>query len=160
MSPAVAIKIPSPSGRGAGVRVSAMPKSPLKNSARSLRQKMTEAECRLWFLLRDRRLTGAKFRRQYPLGRYIADFYCHEHRLILEADGGQHNKSLRDEQRDAWLASNGYRVLRFWNDDILGNQEQVLTAIVHALRAPSPGAQSASASPKGRGDESKAEIAE
>lgn len=160
MSLCSAIHIPSPSGRGAGVRVFAMSKNPLRNSARSLRKRMTEAESRLWFLLRDRRLTGAKFRRQYPLGRYIADFYCHEHRLVLEADGGQHNESLRDEQRDSWLAGEGYRVLRFWNDDILSRQEQVLAVIVHALRAPSPGAQSASASPKGRGDESKAEIAE
>jgi very-short-patch-repair endonuclease len=88
--------------------------------ARAMRQTMTPAECALWHALRDRRFIGLKFRRQLPLGPYVADFYCAEHRLIIEADGGGH-RGPKDQERDGWLASRGFRTLRFWNHDILTN---------------------------------------
>src|SRR5437764_11356764 len=87
--------------------------------ARSMRREMTDAECRLWFLLRDRRLNGAKFRRQAPVGPCIADFVCLRRRLIVEADGGQHYENRRDMVRDHWLAREGYVVVRYSNLDIL-----------------------------------------
>lgn len=102
-----------------------------------LRQNMTDAERRLWTHLRAHRLTGAKFRRQQPIGRYIVDFVCFESRLIVEADGSQHLESAADLERDAWLASQGYRILRFWNNDILNNTGAVLQSIAEMI-APSP----------------------
>jgi very-short-patch-repair endonuclease len=88
--------------------------------AREMRQTMTPAERALWHALRDRRFMGLKFRRQVPLGPYIADFYCAEHRLIIEADGGGHGGPT-DQQRDSWLASRGFRTLRLWNRDLMIN---------------------------------------
>ena len=79
---------------------------------------MTEAEHVLWRILRDRRFAGTKFRRQVPIGPYVADFACFNARLIIEADGGQHNESHSDAVRDAWFAAQGFRVLRFWNIDV------------------------------------------
>lgn len=102
-----------------------------------MRADPTPAERRLWNALRNRQL-GARFRRQAPLGPYIVDFVCFERKLVVEADGGQHADSPHDERRDAWLAGQGFRVLRFWNVDILSNTEGVLTAIVEALAAPHP----------------------
>lgn len=102
--------------------------------ARQLRQQMTDAERLLWRHLRGRQLAGAKFRRQQPVGPYVADFIHFESRLIIEADGGQHNDAPRDATRDAWLAAQGYRVLRFWNHDILTNIESVMTAVLLALK--------------------------
>ena len=87
--------------------------------ARTLRRTQTDAERRLWQLLRGRRLTALKFRRQVPLGRYIVDFVCFEYRLIVEADGSQHAESLHDVVRDTWLDSQGYTIVRFWNHEIL-----------------------------------------
>jgi very-short-patch-repair endonuclease len=103
--------------------------------ARQLRREMTEAERLLWFLLRGRRLAGCKFRRQHPIGPYIADFVCLNHRLIVEADGGQHAEARlpADEYRTRWLMAQGYRVMRFWNGDILHRQNDVLEAIVQAI---------------------------
>ncbi|MBV9290688.1 MAG: endonuclease domain-containing protein, partial [Hyphomicrobiales bacterium] len=86
-----------------------------------MRRAPTEAEHRLWRLLRDRRLSGLKFRRQVPVGPYIVDFLCVSARLIVEADGSRHGESLHDERRDAYLVRQGWTVLRFWNHDILGN---------------------------------------
>ena len=106
--------------------------------AKRLRRDLTLAERKLWTLLRSRQLNGAKFRRQQPIGPYIADFVCQRMRLIVEADGGQHCESIGDERRDAFLTSRGYRVLRFWNNDILGNSESVLQAIAEALKSPHP----------------------
>ncbi|MBN8918072.1 MAG: endonuclease domain-containing protein, partial [Rhizobiales bacterium] len=103
--------------------------------ARALRESMTDAEQKLWRLLRDRRLEGSKFRRQVPVGPYIADFLSFQHRLVVEADGGQHAESARDAVRDAYFAANGFRVLRFWNNDILVQTESVLEAIYQALLA-------------------------
>src|SRR5713226_1448315 len=83
---------------------------------------------------RHRRLQDYKFRRQHPIGRFIVDFACTRHRLVIEADGGQHDQSAADAQRTAWLESHGWRVIRFWNNDILANTEGVLTTILEALR--------------------------
>lgn len=97
---------------------------------------MTEAEKRLWSILRNRQLAGLKFRRQHPIGRYVADFACFEHRLIVEADGGQHNESTADEKRTAALNMAGWKVLRFWNNDILENLEGVRARIIEAVGLP------------------------
>jgi very-short-patch-repair endonuclease len=91
--------------------------------ARTLRATMTDAERRLWSVLRSRRLQGYKFRRQRPIGPFIADFACIEHRLVVEADGGQHLEGEYDARRTAWLEARGWRVLRFWNNEILANTE-------------------------------------
>jgi very-short-patch-repair endonuclease len=90
----------------------------------------TDAELRLWRLLRDRRLNGIKFRRQVPLGPYIVDFLCVGAKLIVEADGSQHAESRRDTIRDTYLASHGWKVLRFWNNEVVQNREGVLETIV------------------------------
>ncbi|MNN45390.1 hypothetical protein D3C81_1597240 [compost metagenome] len=103
------------------------------NFARHLRRRQTDAERWLWGFLRDRRFLGLKFRRQVPHGPYVLDFYCHERRLVIELDGGQHLDSSRDEERDAWLRSQGLMVLRFWNSDVLVRTEVVLESIRLAL---------------------------
>jgi very-short-patch-repair endonuclease len=95
-----------------------------------MRRAPTEAELRLWRLLRDRRLSGLKFRRQVPIGPYIVDFLCVSVRLIVEADGSQHGESIGGERRDAYLARQGWTVLRFWNHDILRNRESVIDTIL------------------------------
>jgi very-short-patch-repair endonuclease len=102
--------------------------------ARALRVTMTDAERRLWACLRGRRLVGYKFRRQHPLGRFIVDFACIEHRLVIEVDGGQHCDSPDDERRTAWLERQGWRVLRFWNNEVLTNSEGVQETILTTLR--------------------------
>ena len=93
------------------------------------RRAPTDAELRLWRLLRDRRLSGLKFRRQVPVGPTIVDFLCVGARLIVEADGSQHGESLGDARRDACLARQGWTVLRFWNHDILPNRGSVIDTI-------------------------------
>ena len=95
-----------------------------------MRRAPTEAENRLWRLLRDRRLADLKFRRQAPVGPYIVDFLCVGLRLIVEADGSQHAESRRDEVRDALLAREGWTVLRFWNHEILAQRDTVITTIL------------------------------
>jgi very-short-patch-repair endonuclease len=107
-----------------------------KLRARALRQSLTDAERKLWYALRDRRMQSVKFRRQAPVGPYIADFLCIQHKLVVEADGSQHGDSIRDSARDAWLTHNGYRVLRFWNHEILKAQEKVLATIAAACGLP------------------------
>jgi very-short-patch-repair endonuclease len=104
--------------------------------ARKLRQSRTDAERALWAKLRNKQLEGVKFRRQQPLGRYVVDFLSFERRIIVEIDGGQHNEeevSKRDEERTAWLQERGYRVLRFWNNEVLANMEGVVEKIREAL---------------------------
>ena len=101
--------------------------------ARHLRTRMTESETLLWKHLRAHRLNGGKFRRQQPIGPYIVDFVHFEARLIVEADGGQHNDAPDDKKRDIWLRSQGFTVLRFWNNEILNNLEGVLTRILAAI---------------------------
>jgi very-short-patch-repair endonuclease len=107
---------------------------------------MTDAERKLWSALRNRQVEGAKFRRQQPIGPFIADFVCQEHRLIVEADGGQHSGSIADDRRTGFLEGKGYRVLRFWNNDILSNFDGVVQVIAAALSTPHP-AQAALESP-------------
>jgi very-short-patch-repair endonuclease len=109
-----------------------------RSRAKSMRSEMTNAERVLWLQLRAHRLDGLRFRRQTPIGQYIVDFVCHERRLVIELDGGQHAESQRDIRRDRWLESKGYRVLRFWNSDVLQNREGVLETIVSAARAMLP----------------------
>jgi len=98
-----------------------------------LRRDATDAETKLWLALRDRRLGGFKFVRQNPIEPYIADFICRERKLIIEVDGGQHAENPRDTRRDAFLKADGFRVLRFWNSDVLSNLDGVLTTILAAL---------------------------
>src|SRR5690242_15456016 len=97
--------------------------------ARRLRVDQTNAETVLWNRIRNRQLEGHKFVRQIPVAGYICDFVCREKCLIIEVDGGQHSDSAQDVVRDRRLSGEGYRVLRFWNNDVLGNIEGVLVAI-------------------------------
>jgi len=105
--------------------------------AAQLRRDATDAEAALWLELRGRRLQGFKFKRQWTLGVYIVDFCCLERRLVVELDGGQHNEA-RDARRTAWLEGLGFRVIRFWNNDVLANLEGALHTIVMALKEASP----------------------
>ena len=104
--------------------------------ARAMRRKSTEAESKLWLLLRDRRLGAAKFRRQFPIGSYIADFVCLGRKLVVEADGSQHAESATDAVRDQWFAREGYVVLRYSNNGILKNPDGVLMDIMLRLENP------------------------
>ncbi|MDB5407035.1 MAG: endonuclease protein [Rhodospirillales bacterium] len=104
--------------------------------ARRLRRTPTDAEMRLWWRLRHKQLGGFRFRRQHPLGRYVVDFFCAEARLIVEVDGGQH--ADESDTRARWIEAQGYRLIRFWNNDVLGNTEGVLLEILRALRAGPP----------------------
>jgi very-short-patch-repair endonuclease len=97
--------------------------------ARKLRGNQTDAETVLWNRIRNRQIDGYKFVRQEPIAGYICDFVCRESLLIIEVDGGQHSESTSDAIRDRRLAEDGYRVLRFWNYDVLGNLEGVLATI-------------------------------
>jgi very-short-patch-repair endonuclease len=115
-------------------------------NARKLRKNMTDAEHAMWRLLRDRRLRGWRFRRQEPIDRYIVDFVCFEVRLVLEIDGGQHFESKIDAQRDAYLQSQGFRVLRFWNNYAPSNREGIQEAILKALARCAPGGAAPSSS--------------
>ncbi len=101
----------------------------IRHRARALRSRMTDAERKLWFALRNRRFAGFTFRRQVPIDRFIADFVCFEARLVIEVDGGQHSGSSQDRWRDRWFAANGFRVVRFWNNEVLSNLEGVLTVL-------------------------------
>jgi very-short-patch-repair endonuclease len=102
--------------------------------ARRLRVNQTDAETVLWNRIRNRQIDGHKFARQVPIGAYVCDFVCREKQLVIEVDGGQHAESAADAIRDANLTAEGYRVLRFWNNDVLGNLEGVLITIQSALR--------------------------
>ena len=101
--------------------------------ARTLRRDSTDAESKLWQAIRGRQLANAKFRRQAPLGGYVADFVCLEARLIVELDGGQHSPEV-DAGRTAFLEAQGFRLIRFWNNDVLSNTEGVLQLIEAELR--------------------------
>ena len=105
--------------------------------ARELRQEQTNAEKALWMRLRSRQLQGVKFRRQQPIGPYIVDFASFERKLIIEIDGGQHSEETikeRDEKRTIGLKERDYRIIRFWNNEVLTNLEGVLERIREALR--------------------------
>jgi len=104
--------------------------------ARELRRRSTDAERFLWRRLRNRQIAGTKFRRQVPIGPYVGDFMCFEAKLIVEVDGGQHVDSERDATRSRFLESQGFRVLRVWNNHVLANVEGVIRLIEQALSEP------------------------
>ena len=120
--------------------------------AKALRRDLTDAERALWQILRGCKLDGSKWRRQQPIGPFIADFVCQEHRLIVEADGGQHSENAADRHRTMFLSEKGYRVLPFWNNDIVGNVEGVITIIAEALSAPHPAQPPAESPSPSRGE--------
>ena len=102
--------------------------------ARTLRRNLTDAEQRLWSRLRRRQVEGYRFRRQAPLGPYVVDFACFAARLVIEVDGGQHGwRTEQDAVRSSWLEANGFHVLRFWTNEVLGNLEGVLETIRRAM---------------------------
>jgi very-short-patch-repair endonuclease len=102
--------------------------------AKGLRRKMTDAEVKLWLRLNNRQLGGHKFRKQMPVGRYIADFACLELLLIIEVDGGQHAENrAKDDVRTRHLEARGYRVLRLWNSDVLRNTDGAIEVIARAI---------------------------
>ena len=114
-------------------------------NARALRKAMTDAEHRIWYYLRAHRFLGLHVRRQVPLGPYVVDFLCESQRLVIEIDGGQHgDRQEADATRTEWLAARGYRVLRFWNNEVMENTGGVMEAIAAAV-TPRP-------SPKGEGE--------
>ena len=126
---------PRPSGERVSVRGKAQ-----KSRPQQLRTNATEAEQKIWYFLRNRQFEKFKFRRQHPIGVYIVDFVCLTEKLIVELDGGQHSERVSyDERRTKALHENGYRVLRFWNNDVMQNTEAVLETILAVLSAgPSP----------------------
>ena len=108
-----------------------------KTIARKLRRDQTDAERTLWARLRSKQLIGAKFRRQQPVGPYIVDFINFDSRLVVEIDGGQHNEEKmihKDDNRTRWLRERGYRVLRFWDNEVLQNVDSVLEKILATLK--------------------------
>ena len=106
-----------------------------KLRARKLRRNLTDAERRLWSILRGRRLNRFKFRRQQPIGGYIVDFVCFERRLVIEVDGSQHQEQVGyDEERTRWLNSQGFEVLRLWNNQVLSDPDSVSEAILMKVR--------------------------
>ncbi len=168
------LSMSSPSGRGRPSRdgrvraarrpkrqTPAMPQPPARR--RSLRRRSTAAEQRLWYLLKNRQLGNAKFRRQHAIGPYIADFYCHQHRLVIEVDGGGHATARRldhDCQRTAYFERLSLRVLRFWGNEVLQNPEGVWEAVEQTVLPhpnPLPGGEgkSTSAVPRHRSWSSK-----
>jgi len=136
-----------------------------RRTARSLRESATECERKLWSMLRGKQMAHLRFRRQQPIGPYVADFFCPAAKLIVELDGGQHGEDdavAYDEARTRWLEAQGYRVLRFWNIEFLKESEAVLETIWRAivesgvplpesLRAPLPETLRVSTLPQGEG---------
>ena len=131
----IKFRAPSPlagEGRGEGYRH-------LTRVAKRLRHEMTDAERVLWREVRAHRFKGFKFKRQEPLGLYVVDFVCYEAKLIIELDGGQHAEQQEaDAERTRWLESRGFRVVRFWNNDVLANIAGVMQAIEKEITPPSP----------------------
>ena len=147
-----------PAGEGQAARSDARERgrriAKLRTHAKTMRSAPTPAEHRLWQILRAHRFADYKFRRQVPIDHYIADFLCPAERLIIELDGGQHAANSHDTLRDAYLQAQGFRILRFWNNDALSNPAGVFDAISAALSHPSPSHRCAagpSLSPTGRG---------
>jgi very-short-patch-repair endonuclease len=104
-----------------------------KQQAKRLRKEMTDAERSLWKALRDRRFENYKFRRQVPIGKYIADFACLSHKLIVEVDGSQHEGSATDIMRDAWFSAQGFKILRLWNREMLRDLDGALNSVLAML---------------------------
>ena len=110
-----------------------MDKSTLRQYAKNLRRQSTDTEHHLWYYLRANRL-GFKFKRQVPIGSYIVDFVCFEKHLVIELDGGQHlNNQLYDKKRSDWLKAHGFKILRFWNNQMLMETEGVMETIYRAV---------------------------
>ena len=106
-----------------------------RDTARTLRANATEAEQKLWSKLRKKQLHGFQFRRQYSIGPYFADFFCLEAKLVIEVDGSQHaDREAQDERRSALLRAKGYRVLRFWNFEVISDVDSVVERIAEVLR--------------------------
>ena len=132
-------KAPPPErGRQGGGHLRFRELSPLTvGQSRRLRNEMTEAEKKLWYYLRQWQLKGFKFRRQHPIGPYIADFACIRCKLVIELDGGQHAlQQQHDKKRDAFIQKKGYRVVRFWNTDVLQSIDGVVEVITRLLNDP------------------------
>ena len=109
----------------------------MKDRARSFRKNMTDAENRMWYFLRDRRLNGYKFVREIPFDSYIADFVCRAKKVIVEIDGAQHAEEQAikyDKKRTEFLEKNGYKIIRFWNSEVFGDINVVLEAILAFLK--------------------------
>ena len=112
--------------------------SGMRTNAKRMRKQMTDAELKLWNALRAHRLMGLGFRRQYPFGRYILDFACPEHKLVVEVDGSQHGEAqaVYDTVRTQALQAAGWTVLRFWNDDVLKDIDGVCQHILATIAEP------------------------
>ena len=120
--------------------------------ARSLRRSMTDGERKLWSLLRRKKVSGFRFRRQAPVGPYIADFFCPEARLVIELDGEPHSDEAQmrsDKSRTEWLEAHGCRVIRFWNLEVFQHPTEVIETIYDALKRPPSGPQRGLAPPSG-----------
>ena len=116
-------------------------------TAKVLRKNFTDTERLLWKYLRSKQIGGYKFRRQEPVGSYVVDFVCQEKRIVIEVDGGQHStERKRDNERDKWLKGQGYKVLRFWNNEVSANIEGSIKSNTRLFESPSP-----YPSPQGRG---------
>ncbi len=101
--------------------------------AKYLRKNMTDAEKVFWLKVRAKRLSGYKFKRQAPVGKYVVDFICHSAKLVVEIDGGQHNECASDKVRGEYLENLGFKVVRYWNNEVLGNIDGVLEALSSIL---------------------------
>lgn len=134
--------LPSPrlrrGGVGGGGTMSRRPIDTRISRARGLRRDTTNAERKLWPALKQLSLNGSHFRRQATIGPYFADFACHALRLVIEIDGGQHNESASDAARTRYLEAQGYRVLRFWNNDVLNTTDGVIETICAAIAERNP----------------------
>jgi very-short-patch-repair endonuclease len=150
------LPLPPGEGRGEGALSPAKKLLPLDllNFAREIRKSQSDAESKMWQLLRDRRISDCKFRRQHPVDPYVLDFYCHEKRLAIELDGGQHNSDIarsHDQSRTRYLEKQRIRVIRFWNHEVVKDTEAVLEAIWEALHD-DQGTLTPNPSSKGRGE--------
>lgn len=126
--------------------------------AKDLRKRSTDAELALWSRVRGRHLCGLKFRRQHPMGKYIVDFICLESKVIIELDGGQHADpeiKAYDRQRDDWLENEGYKILRFWDNDVLSNTDGIVEVIMEHCSGHPP----LHPSPQGRGNKKRERFA-
>ncbi|MFL6768863.1 MAG: endonuclease domain-containing protein [Sphingomicrobium sp.] len=110
----------------------------MRSRAKSMRSEPTEAEHRLWQIIRAHRFNGFKFKRQVPIDQYIVDFLCPAQRLIIELDGSQHVESGSDLRRDTYLRAQGFHIIRIWNNELFTNEEGAAVAILNALQTPLP----------------------